>query len=322
MDLLSSTSTARNSDEGAMSPDAPPMAAEMAPLLVRVPWLAPRTPATHGVPTSPCEPVATAVNPFVPLTYVAAMGTGAEQLAIDWGASTQEESHAPWGRPSALPPSLLSAAPYANSPAPTPQATPSREAIKVGETQIRFDPPQGRASAPSAIDADPLAMPPSSWQQQLVAIDQFLKEYRRVILAAVVVTVTGLMLLVINRGGGVIEAPADTLAPPAAEKIAPAPPDDLRTAPDLRPIDPPRMAEALGPEGLAIRHDLEKSPSPEFDITPIKSPPEGSGSATETNTQTLPYPSTDLPAWQGVEHQSADDETANIAIIRSVRPTR
>ncbi len=337
-------STSNVLDSPSASPGGAGPGNSLTPVAVKVPWLAPksRVAATTQEETRSADPAIVPGRPFQPQSFVATMGVGAEPLAVGWSLPNPAGSALDFDQVGEVGPrrspapqeATLSRVAFPGQPKIAPETELSPRPSQPtwlgndGETHFRVDPPQSGNTPRSTVDSS-LATNQSPWQQQLVVADQFLKDYGRLILLVAVMTAAGFLLVVLNRGGTLPVVPVDLpMDPSPANQIAPAAPEEMAPFRQLRPIDPPRVADALGPEGLAIRKALDGESPSEPDITPIKPHFESHDADPVAEPKPhdapddLPYPSTNLPSWEGAEQSPTEEDSANVAVIRAVRPTR
>jgi hypothetical protein len=304
-------------------------AAELPPVLVRVPWLgAKQTTTAVELARATSKPVVDRAM-FEPHQLVAAadmdvtdFGTVRTHWRVDPPQDRPISAEVHHRRPVASSSSTTSTITTPAPPASLPPALPVREVTtpaSEGITHLRFDPPISSVVEPPVQQPQPqhTARDESSvWHEAVSALDVLLRRYHRIIMLAALIAAAGLMALVMDGRTPAIEKTPDSTAPNTIDTgdIGPMPLADVMHA-HQPAAAPEKVAMAKGPG--ANRHQAAttapkiESPAAPLMLDPI--PPHREPNITPIQESEEPasesgYPSTGDPAFSLTFPSTANSE--------------
>lgn len=247
-------------------------ATEMPPVLVRVPWLAPRS-TTEGssLPRATTRPAVDRTW-FKPHQLVAA----ADTEVTDFGTC---RTHWRFDPPQELPvsaevhhrhpsPSPPVAPPIATSLPPTLPVRAVTTPTSEGITHLRFDPPINTVAEPAIAVELTTHDEPSAWHHTVTILDAVLRKYHRVVMLVALIAATGLMVLVLDNRQNNSEPSNEGTTPPTIDTsgIGAMP---LAESAQAEPLEiPQRVAAAHGP-GRSQRAPVPAVSSDNVEIAPL-----------------------------------------------------
>ncbi|WP_442484111.1 hypothetical protein [Aeoliella sp. SH292] len=299
-------------------------AAELPPVLVRVPWLgAKQTPAAVELARATSKPIIDRAL-FEPHQLVAA----ADMDETDFGTvRTHWRVDPPQDRPISAEvhlrrPITTTATPTTPvaPPASLPPALPVREVTtptSEGITHLRFDPPISSVVEPPVQQPQPqhtVRDESSVWHEAVTALDAVLRRYHRMIMLAALIAAAGLMALVMDGRTPAIEKTPDSTAPNTIDigEIGPMPLADVTHA--HQPASAPESVRMAKGPGRVQRENVPptiESPAAPLMLDPI--PPHREPNITPIQESEVPasesgYPSTGDPAFSLTFPTTANSE--------------